>query len=365
MIFRGAFIYNPVLVQVIGICPIVAATVSLLAAAVLAAITVLLLIICETFASVALKRVPAWIRVAIYMVIGLLIACPAMYFMDTRNYEVVTSIGIYLPLLAVSSLAALRCEKFAVKNNPLVSFIDALSAGSGYSAVFLTVGAIRELLGSGTIGGRVIFGNPAASGMLMTFGGFIVLGLLAALHKSIVIRFFPRFERDMNFRIKTARAEEQRAVYVRRNSVRKPARLNQAESIEPESANAENNGKNNQSDTKPSERVVYVPDIPQAETLPQTKTDASSELMPLEETAQEISSELKEREPETEPREETAPQAYEEVITPDDEEINPPAEGENIAEENSPDINEPDDDEFDRDISELFENFRKKHNLDD
>ena len=358
MIFRGAFIYNPVLVQVIGICPIVAATVSLSAAAVLAAITVLLLIICETFASVALKRVPAWIRVAIYMVIGLLIACPVMYFMDARNYEVVTSIGIYLPLLAVSSLAALRCEKFAVKNNPLASFIDAFSAGIGYSAVFLTVGAIRELLGSGTIGGRVIFGNPVAPGLLMTFGGFIVLGLLAAFHKSIVIRFFPRFERDMNFKIKTARAEEQRAVYVRRNSVRKPARLNQAESIEPESANAENNGKNNQSDTKPFERVVYVPDIPQAET-------SSSELMPLEETSEEISSELKEREPEAEPREETAQPACEKIIPPDDEEINPPAEGENIAEENSPDINEPDDDEFDRDISELFENFRKKHNLDD
>jgi|LSQX01.3.fsa_nt_gb electron transport complex protein RnfE len=355
MIFRGAFIYNPVLVQVIGICPIVAATVSLPAAAVLAAITVLLLIICETFASVALKRVPAWIRVAIYMIIGLLIACPAMYYMDARNYGVATSIGIYLPLLAVSSLAALRCEKFAVRNNPLASFIDAFSAGLGYSVVFLIVGAIRELLGNGTIAGRVIFENPAAPGLLMTFGGFTVVGLLAALHKAIVIRFFPRFEKDMSFKIKTSRAEEQRAASVR-GSEKKPSALNRGKITGPDTASNENTGiSKTEALPKTSEKVVYVPDIPQGEEAAE-QSPSDSEVLPLEETALEIASDYNEPQPEKQQQDETDVPARGDEITPK-------AADENNGEDNPNEINEYAD-EFDRDISELFENFRKKHNLD-
>ncbi len=378
MLLRGAFIYNPVLVQVIGICPIVAATVSLSAAAVMAAITVLLLLICEILASVALKKVPAWIRVAIYMAVGLLIACPVMYIADIRDYVMGVSIGIYLPLLAVSSLTALRCEKFAVKNNALASFFDAAAAGLGYSAVFLIVGAVREFLGSGTIGGKVIVQNAPMPGMLMTFGGFIVIGMLAALHKYIAIKIFPRFERDMTFKIKTSKAEALKVPSIHRRDAGNPVAMKDITELLPES---ENRGSDemrdetpedgneigiDEADSRPLGGVVYVPDIPEAEE-PEEAEETIEEIS--EETAEEITPDIFDGLPEEINKDDAQNiikdfEMLNNEIEPDEDE---PAEGDIAADEGKPEAESKEgaDEDFDRNMSELFEQFKKKHNLDD
>ncbi len=210
--FKGILVNNPVLVQVIGICPVVAAAVSLRAAALLAGIYTLILILTEVIASAFLKNTIRWVRVAIYLLIGLLVVSPFSYFLEKNDAGIRLTVGIYLSLLAANSLAMLRCEKVAVKSSVKYSFFDALSASIGYSAVFMIVGFVRELLGSGTILGKLIefepkeLGMPMRTltkvpGMLMPFGGFIVIGFLAAALRALIIRRYPQYAKAMMIRI--------------------------------------------------------------------------------------------------------------------------------------------------------------------
>lgn len=200
MLFKGAFIHNPALIQVAGICPAAAAAVSLKAGALLAGVSVLLLLVTQFIASAFLKRVPRRARMAIYLLIGLGLVCPVILFTERTGLDAVSGVGIYLPLLAVNSLTAFRCEKIAVKNSVRVSVLDALSAGIGYAAVLLLTGFLRELLGSGQIAGKPVH-TPAVPGFLMPFGGFLVLGFMAAALRGFVNRRIPRFSREMNFEI--------------------------------------------------------------------------------------------------------------------------------------------------------------------
>jgi len=137
---------------------------------------------------------------ALYLLIGLGLVCPVILFTERTGLDAVEVVGIYLPLLAVNSLTAFRCEKIAVKNSVRVSVLDAVSAGIGYAAVLLLTGLLRELLGSGQIAGKPVH-TPAVPGFLMPFGGFLVLGFMAAALRGFVNRRIPRFSREMNFEI--------------------------------------------------------------------------------------------------------------------------------------------------------------------
>lgn len=202
---KGAFIHNPVLVQVIGICPVVAAAKSLYAAAFLAGVYSVILILTQFIASVFLKKTIRWIRVAVYLLIGLAVVGPVIYLLDKYAVDIRITTGIYLPLLAANSLAAFRCEKIAVRSSVKHSFFDSIAASIGYSAVLLLTGALREVIGSGTIAQKDIPFLPEASkmpsGMLLPFGGFIVLGFMAAALKWYVLKYYPKYAKDMKFGI--------------------------------------------------------------------------------------------------------------------------------------------------------------------
>jgi Na+-translocating ferredoxin:NAD+ oxidoreductase RnfE subunit len=200
----GTIIKNPILVQVIGLCPAVAASSSLTVALLLSFVTTVLLIICEVFASAVLKPLSSWFRVAVYMIMGLLFICPLMYILDEAGFAVVNNAGIYLPLMAANSVVALRCEKFAVKRNAFLSFYDALATGVGVSAVLILSGFVRELLGSGTVAGRAVFDFAPLPALTMPFGGFVVLGFSAAILKWFISAFLSEYSHDMPFKIKKA-----------------------------------------------------------------------------------------------------------------------------------------------------------------
>ncbi|MEI6578029.1 MAG: Rnf-Nqr domain containing protein [Eubacteriales bacterium] len=212
---KGILFQNPALVLVVGICPIVAAAVSLRAGALLAGVFSLVLIITQFIASVFLKKVPRWLRVAMYLLIGLAVVCPIIYVLEQYNIGVRLTVGIYLPLMAANSLAALHCETVAVRRNIKHSFLDSIATSIGYSLVLLLVGFVRELLGSGKIADRTIpyFENNAASGMLMPFGGFIVLGFAAAMLQWYVIRRYPEHEKNFTFGLlNTSASDRQKPV---------------------------------------------------------------------------------------------------------------------------------------------------------
>ncbi|MBQ8228735.1 MAG: hypothetical protein IJZ88_06960 [Clostridia bacterium] len=191
MIYLDGFIKNPVLVQVVGICPVAAAATSVINALALSLIFSISLILCETVASLILKKVPRWVRMAIYSVINLLVVFPTMFLLEKFSLSLFSSLGIYLPLMAFNSLNCVRCEKFAVKNSVKLSFFDSIACSVGYCSVLIAIGLIREIFGNGTFLGADIPFIGGMNGLLMPFGGLFIIGILAAFHKSRVIKNHP------------------------------------------------------------------------------------------------------------------------------------------------------------------------------
>ncbi len=192
MLFKGAFVYNPVLTQAIGVCCIVGicstAKISLTAAGIVSLLT----IINEMLASVILKKFSRWLRVAAYMVISMAVLTPVMYFFRDKMPNIFASLGVFFPLLAVNGLIVVRCENFAVENGPKLTFFDAAASAAGFSAAAILVGIVREMLAYGSIFDKKIAFLPSVPAFALPMGGMIALGFLAALHKYILQKHFER-----------------------------------------------------------------------------------------------------------------------------------------------------------------------------
>ena len=196
---NSALIKNPLLFEAIGLCPVVAIAHSLKLSVFLAVVTTLELIICEALASLLLKNVRRYWRVALYVIFGVGIIFPIMIFTNRFFPDLTINFGIYLPLMAVNSLIALHCERVAVKNTVKASLIDALSASLCYGAVTIIVGFLRELFANGSIGG-VNVNMPVTFSVLDTpFGGFLIIGFAAAGLKAFIMKKYPDKSPDRAF----------------------------------------------------------------------------------------------------------------------------------------------------------------------
>ena len=182
----GAIYYNPVLIQCVALCSVIIATTTLLNAVITSIILILQLLVTCFLASAVMKRIPRYLRVAVYLIIGLAISCPALWLLEkSAYYEPESAIKILIPLIAVNSLTAVHCETFSVKNKVSAAIYDAFASGVGTAGVMLLAGAVREILGKGTIWGYEL-GMPAIfSGISMPFGCLIILGFLAAALKAV------------------------------------------------------------------------------------------------------------------------------------------------------------------------------------
>ena len=201
-LFSSTFIHNPVLIQAAGLCAIVAVATTLKTAVLLAAAFFPVLIITQVFACLALKKVPRWIRVAIYLLIGTAIIAGIIYAIDTFMPEISLGAGIYLALTAANSIIALHCEKLAVKTDLRHAFFDSEATALGYAAVIIPVGALREMIGSSTIWGANIKVPMTYPAILMPFGGFLVLAFFAAALKALINKRFPEHSAETEMEIK-------------------------------------------------------------------------------------------------------------------------------------------------------------------
>ena len=201
-LFSSTFIHNQVLIQAAGLCAIVAVATTLKTAVLLAAAFFPVLIITQVFACLALKRVPRWIRVAIYLLIGTAIIAGIIYAIDTFMPEISLGAGIYLALTAANSIIALHCEKLAVKTDLRHAFFDSVATALGYAAVIIPIGALREMIGSSTIWGANIKVPMTYPAILMPFGGFLVLAFFAAALKALINKRFPEHSAETEMKIK-------------------------------------------------------------------------------------------------------------------------------------------------------------------
>lgn len=202
--FTEAIVQNPVLVSTIGLCPVVAISTTLKSAILLSVITYLTMIFSQVLTASLLKKFPQWTRVALYTLCGMAIVAPYMLFMQKLFPEDMIALGIYLPLLAINPLITRQCERVAVKSTVKHAFFNAVSSASGYSAVLIITGLVREIFGSGKIWGYNIFINHPATALTNPFGGFIVIGFMAAALRWYFKKIDPQYAEELAIHSRTS-----------------------------------------------------------------------------------------------------------------------------------------------------------------
>ncbi len=193
-LFKGAFIHNPVLTQAIGICPIIGLATNLSDSIALSVTVGMLLLICECMTSLLLKKVPRWIRIALYAVICSCVIYFAEPFIIPLTSKGLRVLPVYIYLLCVNALVTVRCERFACKRKLRYSMVDAFSTAVGFGAVALIVGTLRELLTYGSL--FSVSGIPEIPNGSLPFIAFVILGFLAAAHKAFIMKFYPEEQTD-------------------------------------------------------------------------------------------------------------------------------------------------------------------------
>ena len=187
--YEGLLTKNPVTVQLLGMCSVLAITTSLFNGIGMGlAVTVILT--CSNILISALRKViPSQIRIAAYIVIIATFVTIVDLALKAFIPALSASLGVFIPLIVVNCIILGRAEGFASKNGVLASAVDGICQGIGYTVALCLMCIIRELLGSGTFGGGLLNGGegiriiPAqfpAMQMVMPVGGFLVLGFIIA-----------------------------------------------------------------------------------------------------------------------------------------------------------------------------------------
>ena len=177
---------NPVLVQLLGMCPTLAVTTSLKNALGMGLAATAVLIFSNLFISILRKIIPNQIRIAAYIVIISGFVTAVEMLMHAYLPSLYSSLGIFIPLIVVNCIILARAEAYASKNPPLASLWDGFCMGLGFTFALAMLGTVREILGAGTIlGYDITFGvyKPAII-FILPPGAFITLGcLIAAINK--------------------------------------------------------------------------------------------------------------------------------------------------------------------------------------
>ena len=186
---EGLLSKNPVLVQLLGMCSVLAITTSLFNGIGMG-LSVTIILICSNVLISALRKViPSQIRIAAYIVIIAGFVTIVDLLLQAFLPALSESLGMFIPLIVVNCIILGRAEAFASKNSVLASALDGLFQGIGYTVALVIMCVIRELLGSGTFGAGVLNGGEGiviisegypAMQMVMPVGGFLTLGFVIA-----------------------------------------------------------------------------------------------------------------------------------------------------------------------------------------
>ncbi len=178
--FKKMFQENPVFVLLLGMCPTLGTSTSVINGLGMGLSATLVLICSNFFISVLRKFIPDKIRIASYIVIIAGFVTAVEMALKAYLPDISASLGVFIPLIVVNCIILARAESFASKNTPGKSAVDGLCMGLGFTVALVILSAIRELLGNGSFAGISVFGAnyPKAIMMILPPGGFIVLGVV-------------------------------------------------------------------------------------------------------------------------------------------------------------------------------------------
>lgn len=183
-IFKNGIVKdNPIFVQLIGMCSVLAVSATVVNSFAMGLSVTAVLIASNMVVSALRNVIPTKIRIPAFIVVIATFVTIIEMFMQAYAQPIYNALGIFLPLIVVNCAILARAEAFAYKNPVLPSIIDGLGTGIGFTLAITTLGAVREILGSGSLVGKNLF--PESFQPIGLFvqpaGAFIALGVLIAL----------------------------------------------------------------------------------------------------------------------------------------------------------------------------------------
>ena len=186
-LYNGIIKENPTFVLILGMCPTLAVTSSLVNGAGMGLSTMAVLVLSNMVISMLRNIIPNGVRVPAFIVIVASFVTILQFLLDAYLPSLNSALGIYIPLIVVNCIILGRAESYASKNPVLPSIFDGLGMGLGFTIALSLLGGFREILGAGTILGINIPHWDGIGIFVMAPGAFFVLAALIAIQNQIRI----------------------------------------------------------------------------------------------------------------------------------------------------------------------------------
>ena len=184
---NGIITENPTFIQLLGMCPTLAVTTSLINALGMGLSATFVLVFSNLVISLLRKCIPNKIRIASYIVV--IAAFVSIIEMLLKAYlpSISNALGLFIPLITVNCIILARAESFASKNKPIPSMFDGLGMGLGFTLGLSVLATVREILGAGSILGIQLFGQGFEPALIFILppGAFLALGTILAVYNMI------------------------------------------------------------------------------------------------------------------------------------------------------------------------------------
>ncbi len=190
---NGIWKQNTSLVQVLGLCPLLAVTTNMVNGVMLSLATILVMALAGGAVAMLRNLIPHEIRIPVFILVVAALVTVVDLLFNAQLHELYLVLGIFIPLIVTNCIVLARVEAFAAKNPPLQASLDGVFMGIGMLWTLAVLGGMRELLGSGTLFGGIDMVFPGLSplqvlpesypGFLLTLlppGAFILLGCMIA-----------------------------------------------------------------------------------------------------------------------------------------------------------------------------------------
>ena len=185
-LYNGIIKENPTFVLMLGMCPTLAVTTSAINGMGMGLTTMTVLIMSNFVISLLRKIIPSRMRIPAYIVIVASLVTVVQLLLQAYIPSLYDTLGIYIPLIVVNCIILGRAEAFASKNNPLLSIMDGLGMGLGFTLALTSIGLVREILGSGTAFSMTLpISFEPITIFVMAPGAFFILALLTAIQNKL------------------------------------------------------------------------------------------------------------------------------------------------------------------------------------
>ena len=188
LITKGIIKENPTFVLILGMCPTLGVTSSAINGMGMGVATMAVLIMSNMVISMIKNIVPDKVRIPVFIVVIASFVTIIEMLMKAYVPSLYASLGVFIPLIVVNCVILGRAEAFASKNGIVDSALDGIGIGLGFTLSLTAIGAVREILGAGSIFGYTFAGDVMPLLFILAPGGFLVLGYLMVLFNKIAKR---------------------------------------------------------------------------------------------------------------------------------------------------------------------------------